>query len=45
MVYDIDDFVILDVKGVDYRCFVFNMSKNTVIKLLDNFQLDDKGTL
>ena len=45
MVYDINDFVILNVKGVDYRCFVFNMSKNTVIKLLDNFQLDDKGTL
>ena len=45
MLYDLDDFMILNIKGVDYRCFVFNMSKHTAIKLLNNFQLDDKGTL
>ena len=45
MVYDLDDFMILNVKGVDYRCFVCNMSKNTAIKLLNNSKLDDKGTL
>ena len=27
MVYDLNDFMILNIKGVDYRCFVFNMSK------------------
>ena len=32
-------------KAADYRCFVCNMSKNTVIKLLNNSQLDDKGTI
>ena len=45
MVYDLDDFMILNVKGVAYRSFVCNMTKNTAIKLLKNFQLDGKGTL
>ena len=45
MVYDLDDFMTLDIKGVDYRCFVCNMSKNTAIKLLNNSKLDDKSTL
>ena len=45
MVYDLDDFMILNIKGVDYRCFVCNMSKNTAIKLLSNSQLDNKGIL
>ena len=45
MVYDLDYFMILNIKCVDYRCFVCNMSKNTAIKLLKNSQLDNKGTL
>ena len=45
MVNGLDDFIILNIKVVDYRCFVCNMSKNTGIKLLNNSQLDDKGTL
>ena len=45
MVYDLDDFMILNIKGVDYRCFVFNMSKNDAIKLLNNSALDNKGIL
>ena len=28
MVYDLGDFMILNIKRVDYRCFVFSMSKN-----------------
>ena len=44
MVYDLDNSMILNIKGVYYRCFVFNMSKNTAIKLLNNSQLDDKDT-
>ena len=32
MVYDLDDFMILNIKCVDYRCFVFNMSKYDAIK-------------
>ena len=45
MVYDLDDFMILNIKGVHYRCFVFNMSKNTAIKLTNDYRLDDRGTL
>ena len=45
MIYDLDDFMILNIKGVGYRCFVFNMNKNTAIKLLNKSQLDNKGTL
>ena len=45
MVYDLDDFMILNIKRLDYRCFVCNMSKNTAIKRLNNCQLDDKGSL
>ena len=36
MVYDLDDFMILNIKSVDYRCFVFDMSKNDVTKSLNN---------
>ena len=45
MVYDLNDFMILNIKGIDYRCFVFNMSKNDAVKLLNNSVLDNKGIL
>ena len=45
MVYDLDEFRILNIKGVDYRCFVFNMSKNAAIKLLNSSALDNKYIL
>ena len=37
--------MILNIKVVDYRCFVFDMSKNDAIKLLNNSALDNKGVL
>ena len=45
MVYDLDDFMILNIKGFDYRYFMFKMSKNDAIKLLNNFLLDNKDIL
>ena len=45
MVYDLNDFMILNIKGVNYRCFVFNMSKTDAIILLNNSALDNKGIL
>ena len=45
IVYDLDDLMILYIKGVDYRCFVFNISKDTAIKLLNNSKLDNKVAL
>ena len=44
-VYDLKDFMILNIKGVDYRCYIFNMSKNDAINLLNNSVLDNKGVL
>ena len=31
--------------NVDYRCYVFNMSKNDAINLLNNYSLDNEGVL
>ena len=45
VVYDLNDFMILNIKGVDYRCYVFNMSKSDAINLLNNSVLDNKGVL
>ena len=44
-VYDLKDFMILNIKDVDYRCYIFNMSKNDAINLLNNSVLDTKGVL
>ena len=43
--YDLKDFRILNIEGVDYTCYVFHMSKNDAIKLLNNSVLDNKGVL
>ena len=45
MVYDLNDFMTLNIKGVDYRCYVFNMSKNDAVTLLNNSMLQNKGLL
>ena len=45
IVQNLDDFVILRVKGVDYRSRVLNMSKKDAISLLNNSVLDNKGVL
>ena len=45
VVYNLKNFMILNIKGVDYRCYVFNMGKNDAIKLLNNSWLDNKGVL
>ena len=45
MVNELADFMILNIKEVDCRCFVFNSSKTAAIKLLNNSALDNKGIL
>ena len=45
VVQDLKYLMILKVKGVDYRCYVFNMSKKEAIKLLNNSKLANKGVL
>ena len=45
VVYDLNDFMVLNIKGVDYRCYVFNMSRIDPSNLLNNSWLDSKGVL
>ena len=45
VVYDLKYFMILNIKNVDYTCYVFNMSKSDAINLLNNSVLDNKGVL
>ena len=45
MVYNLNDFMILNIKGLDYRCYVFNMSENDAVKQLNNSVLDKKRSI
>ena len=45
VVYDLNDFMILNIKGGNCRRYGFNFSKSDAIKLLNNFVLDNKGVL
>ena len=45
MVYELKYIEILNVKGIDYRCVLWNITKNDAINMLGNSKLYDKGTL
>ena len=45
MAYELENIAILNIKGDDYRCILWNMTKNDAINVLNNSKLDDKGTL
>ena len=45
MVYDLNYFMIWNIKSVNYRCVLWNMTKNNAMKRLHNSKLGDKGTL
>ena len=45
MTYELKNIAILNVIGIDYRCVLWNMSKNDAINRLNNSKLDDKGKL
>ena len=45
VVYDLKNFMILNIKGGDYRCSMFNMSKSNAINLLNTSVLDNKGVV
>ena len=45
MAYELKDTAILNVKGIDYRCVLWNTTRNDAINRLNNFKLDDKSTL
>ena len=45
MVYELENIAILYVKGVAYRCVLWNMNGNDAINRLNNSKLGNKGTL
>ena len=45
MAYDLEIIAILNVKGADYRCVLWNMTRNDITNRLNNFKLDNNGTL
>ena len=44
-VYELKNIAISNVKGVDYRCILWKMTKNNAIDRLNNSKLNYKGTL
>ena len=45
MAYELKNIAILNMKGVDYRCILWGISKNDVVDRLNNSVLEDKGIL
>ena len=45
MVYELKIIAIVNVKSVDYRCVLWNMTENDAVNMVGNSKLDDKGTL
>ena len=43
--YDLKNISILNVKGVDYRCVLWNMTKNDAINRLNNSKLGYRDSL
>ena len=43
MVYKLENIAILNVKGIDYRCVIWNMGRNDAVSRLNISKLDDKG--
>ena len=38
------DIIIITVKGADYRCIIYGVSKSEAIHLLKNFGFVDRGS-
>ena len=45
MAYELKNIAILNAKGVDYRCILWDISKNDAVNTLNNSVLEDKGIL
>ena len=45
LVYKLENIAILNIKGIDYRCFIWNMTKKDAINRLSNSKLDGKSSL
>ena len=45
MAYELENIAILNLKGVDYRCVLWNITRNDAIYRLNNSKLDNKDSL
>ena len=43
--YELKNIAILNVKGVDYRCVLWGISKNEAMNMMNNSVLKDRGVL
>ena len=43
--YELKNTGIVNVKGIDYRCVLWNITRTDAINMLGNSKLDDQGTL
>ena len=43
--YELKNYAILNVTGVDYRCILWGTGRNEAVNILNNSKLDDKGVL
>ena len=43
--YELKNIAILNVKGVDFRCFLWEISRDEAVNRLINSELEDKGVL
>ena len=43
--YELKNIAILNVKGVDFRCILWGISRDEVVNRLNNSKLEDKGVL
>ena len=45
MTYELKNTAILNAKGIDYRCILWDISKNDAVDRLNNSVLEEKGVL
>ena len=45
MACELENIAILNVKGILYKCVIWNMTRNDAINRLNNSKLHDKGSL
>ena len=45
MAYELKNTVILNAKGVDYKCMLWGISRNEAVNRLKNSVLENKGVL
>ena len=43
MAYELENITVLNVKGVDYKCVVWNMTRNDATNRLNKSKIDDKA--